>query len=222
MGYEAQRTTALLPGAMLALAAALLIETAAAAQTASPPASPAVSPPPGPQKIIRYTVPFVFEFSGDVTFTGTKVGRREKYLHFTFEPTFASFIVKGFQIGGGPLLFFEYESHPCECDSGETIRSKPLGGGLQLFFRYVVDLHHAIFPFITLGQGFAFAEELNSDVNNNRFFVGPDLGLKIIFRQNGILTIFFRYQFTSIGYENISNRVERHDFIIGTGFGFWV
>jgi hypothetical protein len=205
------------PFALMLLACLLvsLIVTARPCRAQSPEPAPA-------KKIIRYTVPYVFEFGGEVTFTGHKIGSNSKFMHFTLEPTFAAFIVKGFQIGGGPLMFFDYHSYPCPCDSSETLVAKPLGGGLQLFFRYVIDLKHAVFPFIGIGQGFAFAEDLETDVNDNRFFVGPDIGIKLIFRENGILTIFFRYQFTSIGYENVDDREERHDFIFGTGFGFWI
>jgi hypothetical protein len=173
------------------------------------------------QKAFKYTDPMVFEFGGNVTFTGTLIGD-EKYFYLGLAPTFSSFIVKGFAIGGGPLLYFEYTSHPCECNQGTTIVEKPLGGGLQLSFLYALDLNHAIFPFVGLGQGFTFGEDLESDVNQNRFFVGPDLGIKVVFRENGILSVFFRYQFTSTGKEDVSDREERHDFIVGTGFGFWL
>jgi hypothetical protein len=206
------RTSAFL---LLALLLGSLIVTARPCRAQSP-------EPAAAKKIIRYTVPYVFEFGGEVTFTGSKIGSNGKFIHFALEPTFAAFIVKGFQIGGGPLVFFDYRSYPCPCDSSETLVEKPLGGGLQLFFRYVIDLKHAVFPFIGIGQGFAFAEDLETDVNDNRFFVGPDLGIKVIFRENGILTIFFRYQFTSVGYENVDDREERHDFLFGTGFGFWI
>lgn len=173
-------------------------------------------------RVFRYTTPFVFEFEGDISFSGTKVGSKNKYLHFTFEPVFSAFIIKGLQIGGGPLIFFDYEDYLCPCSTSEMITRKPFGGGLQLFFRYVIDLKHAIFPYIAIAQGFAFAEDLENDINDNRFFVGPDIGIKVIFRENGILTLFLRYQFTSIGYEDSNDRVETHHFIIGMGFGFWV
>jgi hypothetical protein len=173
------------------------------------------------EKTFKYTDPMVFELSGNIAFKGS-ITKDWKTLGFDIEPVFSAFIVKGFSIGGGPIFFFEYSSHPCECSSSTEIIKKPIGGGLQVFFSYTFDLQHAIFPYIAIGQGFTFAEELESDINQNSFFVGPDAGLKIVFRENGILNLFFRYHFNSTGYENLADREEKHDIMVGTGFGFWM
>lgn len=171
-------------------------------------------------KIFKYTEPLVFELGGNTSISGWFT-EEEKHFEVSFAPSFSSFITKGFAIGGAPLLSFEYISRKCECSNSTDIVKKPLGGGLEVFFTYVFDLNHAIFPFISISQGFIFSEELKSDINSNRFFVGPDIGIKIIFRENGILNIFLRYQFNSTGYENKDDREEKHFIAFGTGLGFW-
>jgi hypothetical protein len=187
-----------------------------------------------------FTRPWSAEFEGDMTFSfqqlrtttvvlGTDnevVGSAsgdEKIYSVRLSPALGVFLVKGLQAGIQPL--FVYSQADCEASEGFASRTeKEIGGGMDVFLRYVIDTRGSIYPFLgfSIGGIGGKVEKPWGESGFDVFEVGPQLGIKFIVGGRGILTLSFSYQFQSFGLESADGREARHTISFGTGLGFWL
>lgn len=167
----------------------------------------------------RFTEPFGLEIGGTFSFNAhLEDDDDNKTYNFMFGPSFGVFVAKGLQIGGVPTVLFT------KSENGASVSY--LAGGLVLFLNYIFDTHTIVFPYLGAGFG-AFGGKIDldlpmsDDTSMNILRVGPNVGIKIVFNRS-VTTLSFSYAFNSMGMEDIDDRSEYHEIMLGVGFGLWI
>jgi len=195
---------------------------------------------PGMLHAGHYTRPGTVEFEGGVEFSyfhgacyvldrGSgdeepviRKGSQDLY-RLRLSPGFGFFALRGLQVGLRPIFSYSQQVH--EGPEGlEPAGSKELGGGAEVFLRYVIGTKSSVFPFIgfSLGGGGGITDDVLGERDFNFIDAGPQMGIKVLLGRRGILTLSFNYWFESYESGAWKGREPRHLISFAAGLGFWL